>query len=155
TTASGSVIASIKSDKEFTADQAATTLTIDSAEEAFNKVLEYSGASLRRDEVDKRVSEETKNGTFTYSGSNGSTKGLIDSQKDVGGWPEYKATEEELAAMKDSDGDGIPDTYEVLFGLNKSSAEDGSAKTLDPKGRYTNLEMYLHYLVRDLVSKQK
>ena len=155
TTASASVIALIKSENEFSAGSTETTLTIDSAEEAFKKVLEYSGASLSRDEVDRRVSEETKNGTFTYSGSNGSAKGLIDSQKDVGGWPEYKATEEELAAIKDSDGDGIPETYELLFGLNKTSAEDGSAKTLDPKGRYTNLEMYLHYLVRDLVSKQK
>ena len=155
TTASESVIASIKSDKEFPAGTTETTLAIDSAEEAFKKVLEYSGASLRRDDVDKRVTEETKNGTFTYSGSNGSTKGLIDSQKDVGGWPEYKATTEELAAMKDSDGDGIPDSYEQLFGLDKSDASDGKAVSLDKNGRYTNLEMYLHYLVKGITKEQK
>ena len=155
TTASESVIASIKSDKEFPAGTTETTLAIDSAEEAFKKVLEYSGASLRRDDVDKRVTEETKNGTFTHTGSNGSAKGLIDSQKDVGGWPEYKATTEELAAMKDSDGDGIPDSYEQLFGLDKSDASDGKAVSLDKNGRYTNLEMYLHYLVKGITKEQK
>ena len=29
-----------------------------------------------------------------------------------------------------------------------------AAKTLDAKGRYSNFEMYLHYLVRDIVKKQ-
>ena len=31
---------------------------------------------------------------------------------------------------------------------------DASAKSLDPQGRYTDLEMYLHYLVRDIIAAQ-
>ena len=155
TTASQSVIATIKSDKFFSVEGSKTNLEVQTAEDAYAKVLEYSGASLSRDDVDKRVTEETRDGKFTFKGSNGSDKGLIDSQEDVGGWPEYKASKEELAAVKDSDGDGIPDSYEETFGLNKSDAADGKTVTLDKNGRYTNLEMYLHYLVRAIVKKQK
>lgn len=154
TTASSEVIARIKSDKEFSYEGKETSLSVDSAEEAFTKVLSISGASLRRDEVDKRVTEETKTGKFTFQGSNGSSKGLIDSQVDVGGWPEYKATSEETGRVKDTDKDGIPDYYEDLFGLDKDKASDAKAVSLDVNGRYTNLEMYLHYLVREIVKEQ-
>jgi len=54
--------------------------------------------------------------------------------------------------VKDSDGDGIPDTVEDAWGMDKADAADGAAVSLDPKGRYSNLEMYLHYLVRDIVA---
>ncbi len=46
----------------------------------------------------------------------------------------------------------MPNWFEEQFGLNKSSAADAQGKNLDPKGRYTNLEMYLHYLVKDIVA---
>ena len=127
--------------------------TTHDAETAFERVLSYVGASIRRDAVDQHVVADARSGGATYSkGSNGSTGGIIDSQKDVGGWPVLTATDAELAQMKDSDGDGIPDYYESLFGLNPADASDGSLCTMDP--RYTNLEMYLHYLVQDIVAAQ-
>ena len=52
--------------------------------------------------------------------------------------------------MQDTDGDGMPDWFEEKAGLDKTNAADGNALTLDPKGRYTNLEMYLQYLVRNI-----
>ena len=125
------------------------------AEEAFAKICELGGASLRRDAVDERACRDAKSGTPTFNdGGNGSTGGLIDTQDAVGGWPELKATETELASCKDSDGDGMPDWFEEQFGLDKTQDLDGAAKTLDKKGRYSNLEMYLHYLVKDIVAKQ-
>ena len=127
---------------------------MDTAEGAFSKVLALSGASLRRDAVDTRVIAETKEGKYTFTGGNGSTGGLIDSQEDVGGWPQYSATTEELSKVQDSDGDGMPDWFEEKFALKKNDASDGKSKDIDKQGRYTNLEMYMHYLVRNIVSAQ-
>ena len=113
-------------------------------------MLARAGASLSRDKVDARIADEVKKGTWSAKGSNGSTNGIIDSQEDAGGWPAYTASAEELAKVTDTDGDGMPDWFEDSAGLNKSSAADGVTKTLDKNGRYTNLEMYLHYLVKDI-----
>lgn len=126
------------------------------AEEAFEAILSYGGASLSRDAVDKRVVNDARSGGATINdGGNGSTGGIIDTQSAVGGWPELSATDEQIArAATDSDGDGIPDYYEDLFGLDRNNAADGRTKTLDPQGLYTNLEVYLHYLVRDITAAQ-
>lgn len=129
--------------------------TTHSAADAYEKVLSHVGASLSRDAVDVRVLSDARQGKATYKGSNGSEGGLIDTQGDVGGWPELKATPEQIArAAADTDGDGIPDYYEGLLGLDKSDASDGAAKTLDPQKLYTNLEVYLHYLVKDITAAQ-
>ena len=121
-----------------------------SVSETYSSVLAYSGASLVRDEVDRRIVDEVRSGTAPHG-----TKGIIDSQTQVGGWPEYNATEAQQSALYDYDGDGIPDAIEDAWGLNKKSDADGKAKTLDKHNRYTNLEMYLHYLVREIVSGGK
>ena len=154
TTASEEVIANIKSTAKFSYAEKASSLSLQSAKDAFTAVLGYAGAALKRDAVDARVSRETKNGNYTYTGSNGSSNGFIDTQGDVGGWPAYSATDDELAKTQDTDGDGMPDWFEDKAGLDKASASDGAAKTLDKNGRYTNLEMYLHYLVKDIVTAQ-
>ena len=154
TTASDAVIAKIRSNLSFKPAAGENRLTVQTADAAFTAVLAYAGASLKRDAVDARVAKETKDGTFTYKGSNGGDKGFIDTQADVGGWPAYTATEAEKAALKDSDGDGMSDAFEDDFGLNKNDASDGAAKTLDKHGRYTNLELYCHYLVKDIIAAQ-
>lgn len=154
TTADSDVIGKIKSASPFYWSGKAAVMTIHTADDAFRKALDHAGASLDRDDVDVRIARETRNGTYTHKGSNGSTNGFIDSQSDAGGWPSYSATSQQLERVTDSDKDGIPDYYEELFGLDKDRASDADAKSLDTKGRYTNLEMYLHYLVRDIISAQ-
>ena len=136
---------------------------------AFDRVIEFAGASLSRDAVDARIAGETRGGTATYmDGTTAESRrkidsgevdasysegGMIDSQSVVGGWPELDATEEQIAAQSaDADGDGMPDWFEERFGLDPDSASDASAKTLDKFGRYPNLEMYLHWLVRDVMA---
>lgn len=135
--------------------QKAVYTTTHSAEKAFDMICQYAGASLVRDIVDERACGDAKSGTATFKdGGNGSKDGIIDTQYAVGGWPAYEATSKELADAKDSDSDGMPDWFEKQFALDASDASDAGAKTLDSYGRYTNLEMYLHYLVRDIIASQ-
>lgn len=125
-------------------------VTSHTAQAAFDKVTEYAGASLHRDAVDVRVCGNVKEGTASTTGSHGSINGIIDTQSDGGGWPQYAGG----TAAKDSDGDGIPDSLETEWGLDPANSADGAAKTIDPQGRYTNLELYLHYLVKATVKSQ-
>ena len=122
----------------------AAFVTTHPTEKALEQVLAYGGDVLHRDSVDDRAVEGVKKNTGK----------IINTPVDVGGWPAYGATDDQLAAVKDTDGDGIPDVVEDAFGLDKASAADGAAKTLDKHGRYTNLEMYLHYLVKEIVAAQ-
>ncbi|MDE6622892.1 MAG: pectate lyase [Alistipes sp.] len=132
-------------------------VTTHDAATAFDRVTEYAGASLRRDAVDRRAVTDARSGSATcLDGGNGSTGGIVDTQEAVGGWPELKASRREIArAAVDTDGDGIPDWYEKRLGLDPADAADGAAATLDPQGLYTNLEVYLHFLVREIVAAQR
>jgi len=121
--------------------------TTHTAGNAFEKVLAYAGASLVRDTIDRRIMEEIRNGNYTYTGSKGGTKGIIDSQEDVGGWPEYNSG----SAPVDSDNDGIPDDWEDILGLDPTDAAD--AKRTNREG-YTMLEVYLNTLVSSIVNNQ-
>jgi len=158
TTANSSVISEIREYEPFSTG--AYAVALQSADECFESVLKYAGASLRRDAIDERIANETRNGTATYKGSKSGISGLIDTQTDVqeSGWkdgfPVYTATADELNLLKDSDGDGMPNWFEDEFGLNKTSASDAVAVTLDKNKRYTNIEMYLHYLVKDITASQ-
>ncbi len=143
----------IRSDTRFEIVSGQSKLNLQTAEKAYESVLTKVGASLSRDAVDTRIVDEVRNGTWSgKQGSGGSTNGIIDSQEDVGGWPSYKATSAQTAAVKDTDGDGMPDAFEDEAGLDKNNAADGKAITLDKNNRYTNLEMYLHYIVRNIIN---
>lgn len=157
--AGSSLIATIKATSPFATESPVSTQT---AQGGFDAVVAYAGASFARDAIDTRISKETKDGSSTYTGSKGSTNGLIDTQTDVdpkdgtweNGWPIYAATQDQVDALRDSDGDGMPDAFEENFGLKKSDPSDAQKFGLDPQGRYTNLEMYLHYLVKDIIAAQ-
>lgn len=129
--------------------------TTHSASDAFARICASAGASLKRDAVDQRACSDAQSGKATYTdGGNGSKNGIIDTQSAVGGWPVYTADATSLAKVTDTDRDGMPDWFEDQFGLKKSDASDSNATTLDHKGRYTNLEMCLHFLVKDIVETQ-
>ncbi len=115
-----------------------------SAEEACETVLTKAGCSYRRDAIDSRIADEVRKGSYTYKGSNGSTGGLIDDPKDVGGWPVIAPAEPE----RDTDMDGIPDEWETAHGLNPKSFKDGAEHTL--VSAHTNLECYLCDIVKHL-----
>jgi pectate lyase len=115
------------------------TIEVQSAEDAFIQVLKNAGASYRRDIVDKRIVEEVKTGK---SVSGKEQNGIIDSPKDVGGWPVLKSE----PAPADKDTDGIPDDWEAKHKLDPANEADGVSYTLSKS--YTNLEVYLNELVK-------
>lgn len=129
---------SIKSKTEF----AVKPVSTHSPADAFEKVLMYAGASLKRDAIDQRIVSETRNGNFTYKGSNGGDKGLIDSQTDAGGHIVYNQTE----LPSDADNDGIPDTWAAEFMPAGKTYRD-----IEPLSGYSYLELYINSLVDQLM----
>ncbi len=120
-------------------------VTTERAEHAYEKVLAGAGASRMRDETDRRIVEEVRSGKEKYGKSFlGGGKGIIDSPKDVGGWPELKS----LNSPVDSDKDGLPDWWEKKHSLDLSNKNDGNTTSIDPD--YTNIEIYIHSLVQEI-----
>jgi hypothetical protein len=115
----------------FTAEQpfAFGPVKTESAPEAHKRVLASAGASKERDAVDKRVVESVRNGTGK----------LINSQKEVGGWPDIRSG----VAAPDADGDGMPDAWEKSHQLNPNDPSDASVVAKDG---YTHIEAYLNSL---------
>ncbi|MDR2950202.1 MAG: pectate lyase [Prevotella sp.] len=115
-------------------------VTTDDAGSAFQKVLKYAGASYKRDKTDERIVNEVENGlTPVRASHNAGTKpGMIDSQKDVGGWETYSYAPESVPV--DSNIDGIPD------GWLEKHYPTKTANDLNEEG-YTYLEVYLNSLI--------
>ncbi|PTX97749.1 pectate lyase [Opitutus sp. ER46] len=114
----------------------AAAVTTWPAVEALQRVLADVGATRpKRDAVDARLVAHVRERTGR----------IIDSQADVGGWPELIS----LPAPKDSDQDGMPDDWEVAHGLDPAAAADGNGDR-DQDG-YTNIEEYLNSLAASAV----
>ena len=58
-------------------------LKAEKAEDAYDSVLKYAGASQKRDEVDLRIIKEVKKGTAKFKGSVTGIPGIIDHENDV------------------------------------------------------------------------
>lgn len=111
--------------------------------EAYDLIMQFGGASFKRDAQDTRIVTNVKNGSFSFNGSNGSSKGIIDSQNDVGGWPVLNS----LPAPKDTDRDGMPDSWEIENGLIPTIADNNGYNL---SSSYTNIEVYINSLVKHI-----
>ncbi len=128
-------------------------VTTHSADEAFSKVLAYSGASLYRDEIDARYMEEAKTGTAKFKGSITNSPGIIDKVSDVNGYTEANFGKGSRPTDFDTDNDGIPDAWETANGLDPNDASDALTYSLDSKDYYTNLEVYANSLVENIMKQ--
>ena len=126
-------------------------VTTHTAETAFEKVLDYAGASFWRDNVDERYAIEARTGEVTYSGSVTKKKGMIDIVADVNGYTEADFGTGSRPENWDTDGDGMPDYWEIANGLDPNNPEDANLYTLDKHEFYTNIEVYCNSLVEDIM----
>jgi formylglycine-generating enzyme required for sulfatase activity/pectate lyase len=100
-----------------------------SAEVALQHILASAGATLpERDIADQRLMKEIETGTGR----------IIDSPKDVGGWPVLVLSDPPL----DSDRDGMPDTWELKHQFDRHS-QVNALEDPDNDG-YPNLEEFLN-----------
>lgn len=129
--------------------------TIIPTEQAKTYVLANAGATLpKRDAVDTRIIKQVATGKIEFDPNvklpetqfkhrrmpiDSYKQGIITDPVQVGGYPEYKGT-----PYKDSDNDGIPDTWELSHGLNPKDASDAAKIT---KSGYSNIEVYLNSVV--------
>ncbi len=125
-------------DWRYSAAEPAGTLSlsataITSAAQAYRDVARDAGATRPvRDAADVRL-----------LGDMAQCRGaIIDDPRQVGGWPALAGP----AAPRDTDGDGIPDSWEVAHGLSPADPADGKTDSGDG---YTNLERYLNELAGD------
>ncbi|MCK5371219.1 MAG: pectate lyase [Cyclobacteriaceae bacterium] len=106
---------------------------VESAKDAYESCLKYSGCSLERDLVDERFIKTVINNTGK----------IIDSQSEVGGWDNYSPIHR--STDWDTDSDGMPDKWETKMGFDPKNGKDGNG---DKNGNgFTNLEEYLNSLV--------
>ncbi|RAV00537.1 S-layer homology domain-containing protein [Paenibacillus sp. YN15] len=120
---------------------------------AYDQVLADVGATLpRRDAIDARIVNEVKTRTGYH----------INSPKEVGWlYEDYTAVHSDVV---DTDKDGIPDSWETEHGLDPRNASDRNKTNLAAADSfasigivpgYTNLEVYLAWLVEDLKQGSK
>lgn len=144
-------------------------VTTHSATSVYDKIINYAGASLYRDGTDARYMEEATTGTTTYTGkvayvdANGktyptsNTAGILDfindpSQEANPGTASYPELPSNVRPDGfDSDGDGMPDEWEIANGLNPDDKSDANLFTLDPREWYTNVEVYINSIVEPIM----
>jgi hypothetical protein len=116
-------------------------------------VLDNVGATFpKRDAVDARIVKMVKTGKAIYAKdakefvtpyvkrrlpADSYKQGIITHPQQVGGLPEYNGT-----PYVDTDNDGMPDVWEVKYGLNPNDAGD-AVKDCNGDG-YTNIEKYIN-----------
>lgn len=134
----------------------------ETADEAYQTVVQRAGASLPRyDETDTRLLAEAAGTRDPQYGGTLGKYGIIDSpnditlsahddlvaldeatgqEVDVTCYPRLQMDETDCRVV-DSDGDGLPDAYELEVGLNPNDAADGVRLT---ESGYSNLEVFLN-----------
>ncbi len=116
----------------------AAAVTTTTAFQAYDQVLAEAGANKglscdgtffsRQDAIDARIVNDVKNGTGK----------IIDDPSQVGGW----LTIAPAAPCADSDHDGMPDIWELKYGLDPNDPSDAN-KDANGNG-YTNIEEFLN-----------
>ncbi|MBD0823766.1 pectate lyase family protein [Aestuariibaculum marinum] len=120
-----------------------------SAQSAYKNVLSDVGSTQPYfDKHDQRIIDETLKGTYTFKGSKSGLPGMIDTELDAGGFPEYNS--ETRPESWDTDHDGLPNWWEEAKGFNVNSAANdfSDANKDEDKDGFTQLEDYLNWMAQ-------
>lgn len=115
-------------------------VTTHTALEAYDLVLQFAGASLKRDTLDERIANDVRNRTGRIIDVQGGYPHGTPYASTVNAWPTLNST----TAPTDTDHDGMPDTWETANSLNPNDASD---RGIFAANGYTNLENYLNSLI--------
>lgn len=116
-------------------------MQVQPAENAYEAVLKYAGASFRRDTLDQRIMNNVKHRTGAIIDVQGGYPHHSPFEITVNAWPVLNAS----TAPVDTDKDGMPDEWETKNGLNPTDATDAAKTSLH--AYYTNIEVYVNNLV--------
>lgn len=112
------------------------------AEAAYESVLNHAGASYKRDTLDERIINDVKDRTGFIIDVQGRYPAHSPFEMTLNAWPTLKS----LPAPVDSDKDGIPDDWEKKNGLHPNDAFDTSK--ISSHKFYTNIEVYINSLAK-------
>ena len=112
------------------------------AEEAYESVLKFVGASFKRDTLDERIINDVKNRTGKFIDVQGGFPHGTEYEMTVNAWPNLSS----IPALTDNDKDGIADEWERKNGLNPADASDASK--VSSHKFYTNIELYINNILK-------
>lgn len=124
-------------------------INTEKAAQAYKSVLSDVGVTQPFfDTHDHRIINETLKGTYKFKGSKSGLPGMIDTEMDAGGFPEYAS--KTRPTSWDTDHDGLPNWWEEAKGFNVNSAlgDFSDANSDDDKDGFTQLEDYLNWLAQ-------
>lgn len=114
--------------------------TTHTAQQAYDLVLQWAGASFRRDTLDMRIANDVRNRTGRIIDVQGGFPAGTPFSVSQTAWPVLQS----LPAPADDDNDGMPNSWELANGLNPNDAGD---RGLFATNGYTNLENYLNSIL--------
>lgn len=112
------------------------------AQEAYESVLKFVGASYKRDTLDERIINDVKSRSGNFIDVQGGYPHGTAYEKTVSAWPSLRS----IPASTDTDKDGVPDDWEKKHGLNPLDASDASK--LSSHKFYTNIELYINSIIK-------
>ena len=140
------------------------SVTTHTAEQAYDLVLKYAGASFRRDclddlmasQVELRLGDEKSGsksaqwGQIDNQADNVSNGGLSAADVENGAWPKLKDL---TVKRRDTDGDGVPDQFEDSWELDSTDPEDAAQLYVGTNANfmgYSYVECYVNRSNADL-----
>jgi pectate lyase len=116
-------------------------INIQDPKAAYFSVLNHVGASFKRDTLDERIIQDVVQRRGRIIDVQGGFPHGTEYEKTTNAWPNLQS----LPVLKDSDNDGMPDSWELKMGLNPNVADHNK---FGLSKEYTNIEMYLNSLTQ-------